>query len=232
MTLGLPADARSLSRRYVLVLAVAVLLGGCATSVNSLTQAEIGQIRINEIRVSYAANSEIQWEAAEEELAAQGTKAAKGARQREPLVTGSLGNETMNATMQKAAERGALARSAEGQAFLQRKVTDKIVTRLKSQLQPKFNGTRPLDVEVQVHAFVIPSTGQKIMLGGTNMLGAVTVLRDPKTGRELGKLDRLAGAATGNGWLGAAIEATLADPAEDRIVATYAEQVETWLLNK
>lgn len=232
---GVRPNAFQFSRRNAVLAVVGLVLSGCATSVNSLTDAEVGQIRINEVRVTYAADAKIYWEAAEEEFAAvqARTRPVKAAdRAREPIVTGSLGNDTMAATMEKAAARSALAQSPEGRTFLQRKVTDKISSRLNGQLKPKFNGSRPVNIEVHVVAFSIPSAGQKIALGGSNIMGAVTTLRDAATGRELAKLDRATGAATGNGWLGTAIEAAIAELPEDRIVANYAEQVETWLLKK
>lgn len=218
------------------LLCVAAIAGGCATSVNSLTDKEIGQLGIKEVRVTFTPDSQIYWEAAEEEFAAQPTKAGPRkavAATSAPVVTGSLGTDSMQASLQKASDRTALAQSPEGRAFLQRKVTEKITQRLNSQIKPKYNGSRPAYIEVQVVAFTIPSAAQKIVLGGTNMMGAVTTLRDAATGKELAKLDRLSAAATGNGWLGTAIEAAVAsEPAEDRIVANYADQVEAWLQKK
>lgn len=218
------------------VLLFAALAGGCATSVNSLTDKEIGQLGIKEVRVTFSPDAQIYWEAAEEEFAALQTKAVPrkvAAATGTPIVTGSVGTDAMQESLQKANERSALAQSPEGRAFLQRKVTEKIVQRLNGQIKPKFNGSRAAYMEVQVLGFTIPSAAQKIILGGTNMMGAVTTLRDAATGQELGKLDRLSAAATGNGLLGTAIEAAVAsEPAEDRIVANYADQVEAWLRKK
>ena len=75
---------------------------------------------------------------------------------------------------------------------------------------------------------MIPSAIQRIALGGTPLLGAITVLKDGSTGSELGKLDRQAAAYAGQGWAGVAVDQAFAD-LEDRVLDTYVSQVQTWL---
>ena len=79
----------------------------------------------------------------------------------------------------------------EAKAYVRNKLADAIKERLARDVQPKFRGTRSARLEIEVRTFHIPSPLQRVALGGVPTLGAVTILRDSKTGAELGKLDVL-----------------------------------------
>lgn len=201
-----------------------------------MSDAEIGQIRVAEIKVAFKPDASLQWQAAEEEFVALRALAepAKVSRRRRDTVSVGEGNEPLGATAAAAAERSVLAGSPEGRAFIERKLVDRIVAHARTHLQPKLQGNRPVVVEALVHGFIVPSAG---LLGGTNMLLVVTTLRDQATGREPGRLDRGTATSTGNGLLGRGrrgepLDPGRGSPAEDRLVANYIEQVEAWLLKR
>ena len=114
------------------------------------------------------------------------------------------------------------------QAYVRDKLTAMIKGRLQQAVLPKFKGSRAVRLEIEVHGFHIPSPLQRIALGGTPMLGTITVLRDAKTGKELGKLDRNNAAIAGNGILGVVVDQGFSD-LEDRVLDKYMENILAWL---
>lgn len=219
---------RALQRAAIVVMAasLAALLTACATAQLSLTGSEVRELRISDVRVKYAPQFVMVWEAAEEEFAARQPISKRPKIQR--ISTGD-GNAALEETLAKAAARAEIARSPEGRAYMRDKLTTLIKERAAEVLQTKFKGARPVILEVELVGFQIPSAGQKVMIGGSNIMGAITRIIDAGSGKELGKMDRGAAAATGGGLLGSAIEATMAAPAEQRLVANYIGQVDAWL---
>lgn len=92
-------------------------------------------------------------------------------------------------------------------------------------------GTREVKLEVEVHSFLIPTAIQRVVVGGTPMMGAMTYLRDARTGAQLAKLDRMASGMAGNGVLGVLVDQAFSD-LDDRVLDRWIEQVESWLLKK
>lgn len=83
-------------------------------------------------------------------------------------------------------------------------------------------------VHVTVHGFNIPSAARRVVLGGTPLLGAVTVLRDAQTGAELAKMDRVAAGYAGTGVLGVVADQAF-DDIHDRVLNAYSGQVLDWM---
>ena len=87
------------------------------------------------------------------------------------------------------------------------------------------------DADVAAQATAIPSAAQRIVIGGTPILGALRVLKDAKTGAVLAKLDQATATNAGNGLLGVAIEQALPE-IEDRLLAQFVTQTRSWLSKK
>lgn len=203
-------------------LAALVLLGGCATATMTLSQDELRSIRIERVDIVYAPDAVISWDKVEYEYVSsiQGAEKAK-----KPW------KQVANDEKAKWDEHSRIARSPEGQAHIRGKLTDEFKRRLGETVVPQFQGNRPVVLEVNVLSFSIPTAGERIMLGGSPVMGAVTVLKDARTGQELAKMDRAAGAAAGNGVLGVLVDQAFSD-LEDRLFNAYIDQLHDWMKSK
>lgn len=206
------------------VLAALIALAGCATIENPLSQQDIAALRLTEVEVKYAPDYHIHWLKAEQEYA---DKVKPGLRERSMQKEPGAGNVDQGDDPYLVA-----IKSPEGQAFIRERLTGALKDRVKSQIMPKLaSGTRVVKFEVEVHSFVIPSAVQRVVIGGTPMLGARVYLRDAKTGAQLAKLDRMAAGMAGNGALGVLVDQAFGD-LEDRVFDKWTENVESWLLKK
>lgn len=215
-------NARSVAKLIV----VAVLLAGCATSVNTLSKAEIATLNIASVDIRFAPDAHIWWGNAEREYAAQpGVQPASGAPKvprKETVETASLPGDHDGDDYREVMD------TAEAKQYLRDKLAGMIRARVQQTVLPKFRGTRNVRLEIVVHSFRIPSPLQRIALGGNPSLGAITTLRDAETGEELGKLDRAAASYAGNGVIGVLVDQAFSD-LEDRVLEQYVQNVVTWL---
>jgi hypothetical protein len=200
-------------------LAATVLLGGCATATMTLSQDELRSIRIERVEVVYAPDVVISWDKVEYEYVNSIKAAQKDAK---PW------KQVSNDEKAQWEEHSRIARSPEGQAHIRGKLTDEFKRRMGETIVPQFQGDRPVILEVNLLAFSIPSPGERIMLGGAPTMGAITVLKDAKTGQELAKMDRATGAAAGNGILGVLVDQAFSD-LEDRLFNAYIDQLREWM---
>jgi len=206
-------------RGMFLAVALAVALAGCATSMNSLSNVELEQILIESVDVRYAPDAVIWWGSAEREYAAKVTAEGKA-----PTKKGSNGLPKENS----ADDYREIMSTPEAQAYLRDKLAGLIKQRFSQDISPHFRGTRAMRVEVEVHSFTIPSPLQRVALGGTPMLFALTTLKDAATGKEVAKLDKGAAGMAFGGVLGVALDQALPD-LEDRVLNSYSENVSEWL---
>ena len=214
----------------VLLLCALSTVGGCATIHNPLTLQDIAALRIVDVRVTFKPDAHISWATAEQEFVDQ----AKTDRARDPKTRHKQTTHEENAygiVDPAAAEHQRLVASPEGKAFVQKKIAALIDTRLKRDIVPQFNGSRDARLEIVVVGFVIPHAVQRVVLGGVPVLGAITHLKDARTGAELAKLDQGASAYGGGGVSTLVVEA-LAAPLEDRLVDAYVANVRNWLTKK
>ena len=98
----------------------------------------------------------------------------------------------------------ALAATPEGKAFVRAKAASRVKEALDTGLKPALpSGTRPVKLEVTVHAFTVPSAIQRVLVGGQPVLNASAVLKDATTGEVLvSRPNTMAMAMSGNGWGG------------------------------
>jgi hypothetical protein len=199
-----------------------LLLAGCATSVNTLSQAELNALKLESVEVVYKGENVIWWGNAEREYAA---KAAN-----DPAVTKAKapGKAKAGEADDSADLHARLIESPEAKAYVRNRLTTAITERLTRIGQAHMHGTRPAKIVVEVHAFTIPSAAQRVVLGGAPQMLAVTLLKDARTGAELAKLDRATGAVAGNGILGVLVDQAF-DDLDVRLLDAYADQVRQWL---
>jgi hypothetical protein len=210
--------------RILIGIVLTTALAACATSVNSLTKAELETINIQAIDIKYKPDANIWWGNAEREYAA---KAAPASASTKP------GKSATNIKTVPGDDEGDAYRelmdTPEAKAYLRDKLAAMIKDRLNQKVLPKYRGgSRPVRLEIEVHSFFIPSPLQRAALGGSPTLAAVTVLRDATTGRELAKLDRMAAGYAGNGILGVVVDQAF-DDLEDRVLDNYVTNVLNWL---
>lgn len=202
------------------IFAFVLLLGGCATSTISLSLDELERIRIERIEVVYAPEASISWEKVETAYVEQVKAAAEKPKPWKQVLLED----------QRAEEESfqRIINSPEGQQHMRDTLAAEIQRRVGAAVTPKFQGTRPVILEVNVLVFSIPPAAQRVLLGGAPVMGAIAVLRDAETGEELAKLDRAAAAGAGNGVLGVLIDQALPD-LEDRLFDQYNRQLLEWL---
>lgn len=217
-------------RRILLAGAASALVAGCATSTNLLNEQEIAGLRIEKIEVLFKPDAQIWWgkpekEFVERELARRASQ--PGQKKRAPSVV-DVSDSGGNAI---SAEYNAIAESAEAKAYIRAELTRLVKERLEREVVPEFKGSRPVVLEITVVGFVIPSAAQRLVLGGNPVFTALRVLKDAKTGAELGKLDQATAAGAGQGIVGVAIEQALPD-LEERLLGVFVDQTKRWLLKK
>lgn len=212
-------------RAFLVLLAGAAALSGCATPQLALSPEERKSLRIDSVKVTFTPEASLWWGNAEREylakveanpashpLTAPGRKPKRG---EEPMDSAARAQEIMASPEAKAYMRDKLA------AMLQKHVEDKV--------KPKFaGGSRPVNVVIEVGSFTIPSAAQRLVLGGSPMMGSVTHLVDARTGTEIGALKRVTAAQAGQGVIGVAVEGALG-PLEDRVLDNYAEFLLRWM---
>lgn len=202
-----------------------LLLAGCATATLSLSPIERQALRIEAIKVEYAKDAGIWWGDAEREYLAKvdadpalyhGAAARKPKHDTEPVDSATRAQDIMS--------------SPEAKEYLRTKLAGMVQKRLEESVKPKFSGSRPAILVVEIHSFTIPSIAQRVVLGGGPIFAALTFLKDARTGAELGKLDRLAGAPAGSGVVGVLAEKAIgAGDLESRVLDTYVGNVLRWL---
>ncbi|MDX2264674.1 MAG: hypothetical protein NW215_06855 [Hyphomicrobiales bacterium] len=184
----------------------------------SLSKEELVGARVERVEIAYAPTAVIRWEEAEIEYAQKRDESA-----------GVKKKAWRHRTEEEAnAEREEVRSSPESEAYIRDKLGKLIQEKLNAKLSPRFQGSRGVVVHVTVHAFDIPSAARRVVLGGSPMIGAVTVLKDAKTGVELAKMDRLAAGYAGNGLLGVAVDQGFSDM-HDRALEAYSTQVLDWM---
>ncbi len=215
------ALARS-AGRIIVGIVVAAALAGCATSVNSLTTAEIETINIQSVDIKYTPGARIWWGTAEREYAA--TVAPPPAPKVKPTteIKSVPGDSDSDAYRE-------LMSTPEAKAYVREKLARMLKERLDRNVLPEYRGgTRPVRLEIEIKRFHIPSALQRIALGGSPGLLATAVLRDAATGKELARDERGAAAYAGNGIIGVAVDQAF-DDLEDRVIDRYAANVSEWL---
>lgn len=209
-----------------------LVAAGCAVNQNSLSVQDIAALRIVDVGITFKPDAGISWTAAEQEFVnAENARIAQNPKLRHKIKGDVRPGEFGVPNDPVAEERRRQIASPEGKEFVRKKIAAFIDARLRKDVAPEFQGTRDVKLEVVVAAFIVPDAVQRAVIGGTPVLGAITTLRDAKTGVELAKLDQGASTYAGNG-LAAIVDQAIAAPLEERLVDAYVDNVRRWLQKK
>ncbi len=216
--------------RRMIALLPLFLFGGCASEIPSPLGADaIKSMRLTDVAVTVAPDAEISWGNAEHEYVTA-HKASNPKPSKQPVVeTGSIHDPVGADT----SEANAIAATPEGKAFVRAKAASRVKDALDTGLKPALqSGTRPVKLEITVHAFSVPSAVQRVLVGGHPLLKASAVLKDATTGEVLvSRPNSVAVAMSGNGWAGVLVDQALSD-LDVRLAESYAEQYRRWLLHE
>ncbi len=213
--------------RALLLWAIALVAGACATIHNPLSQQDIAALRIVDVVITFKPDANVAWNAADQDFVAESN--ARNPKMRFKVKAPDHAIET-GGPDHEAIERHKLIASPEGREYVRKKTAGLIDKHLKRDIVPQLRGSRDARIEVTVFAFVVPDAVQRATLGGTPMLLALTTLKDARTGEELAKLDQAAAAYAGTGIVGALVDQAIAGPLEERVVDAYVTNVRRWLL--
>ncbi len=206
-----------------------LVAAGCATIHNPLSPQDVAALRIVEIRTTFEPGAAISWAAAEQEFVDQAkAESARSAKGRPKTTTYERLSEFGAAPDPAADEHRRLVASPEGKEYVRKRIVNLIESRLRRDVAPQLAGTRDVHLELNVVGFIVPHVVQRVVLGGTPVLGAITRLKDARTGAELAKLDQGASTYAGQG-LAAIADQAIAAPLEERLVDAYVTNVRQWL---
>ena len=193
--------------RLSFIVCVALTLAGCVTVSNSLTADDIKSLRYTGTTVSFDPQVAIWW--GDGERAYAGSKGLSDAQAADAIKT------------------------PEGKAYIHGQIASRVKAAMDRHLPEKLAGTRPVRVDVVVKSMTIPGAAQRIIIGGTYMIGAEINLVDAKSGKVLvSHPGVVAAAATGQGIAGAVVEGMVAQqPGVDRVIDNLAIGYGNWLKN-
>lgn len=191
--------------RAFFVAALAMLVAGCVTVSNTLTQQQVTGFRLVNVDVAYAPDARIWWGDGEREFAATRGMAAHDADK--------------------------VASTPEGVQYVRGRLTQKLVDSTRRNLAGDLAGSHPVRLQILVREVHISSPIQRILVGGGHLMKADVTITDAKTGRVLSSYPNLiASAVAGQGIVGAMVEHAAADAPIDRVVANFTTRYRKWLL--
>lgn len=206
-----------------LLLAAAVLLSGCVTSVNKLSDTELASLKIVGYDIRFTPDARIRWANARNDYLRRPEVAAEVKR-----VSKKAEERADDFEQDEAGATAKVMESPAARAYMRKRLSDLVKRHLDQGVRPHYQGTRPVKIDILINGFSIPSAVARVLIGGAPVFAAVTVLKDAKTGAELGKLDRVSAGYAGNGLLGVALDQAGSD-LEDRVLGNYARNILNWL---
>ena len=211
----------------VVALLGAVLLGGCATQSLSLAPSDIGQIKIVGIDIAWNPDAQIRWAEAEARFLQKIDASPELSKKYKATIQKARFTDN-NDDINQIAQSQAVLQLPEAKAHLQAEVNALLRKELTSRVLPRFQGKRAVRLRLTMVGFHVASAAQRVLVGVSHVMGAITEIVDEQTGRVLGKMDRGTGAADGNGVIGVLVSQAFEDPSI-RLAANYADQINAWL---
>jgi len=193
-------------------LVVALGLTGCVTTAeNSLSANDIASMKLTGVNVSFAPDAGVQWE---DGIRAYATSKA--------ITDDQIATAT---------------NTPEGKAYVLAMLAPVIRTGVTKSLNGKFNGTRPVRLDVVVKSFVLASAVQRILIGGGRGMVADANLVDARTGAIIVAYPQLIAATyAGQGIVGTAVTAAFDNASEqsvaEKLAYRYGEIYRLWLLHE
>ena len=192
-------------------LAMMLVLAGCKTIENSLSQNDVTAMKLSGVTVRFAPEAAIQWE--------DGIRA---------YATSKAISDDQIATA---------ANTPEGKAFVQNMLAPRIKTGLEQKVGPQLTGSRSVRLEIVIKSFLLPSAVQRVLIGGSRTMIADANLVDARTGALIiAYPDMVASLYAGQGIAGAAIQAAVDSSSQqtpaDKLVDQYGFLYANWLLRR
>jgi hypothetical protein len=192
-------------------LGIVLVLAGCVTAENSLSQNDIAAMKLTGVNVSYAPDAQVQWE--------DGIRSYATAK----AITD---DEIATAT-----------NTPEGKAYVRNMLAPKIKSGIEQKMAGQLNGSRPVRLEVVVKNFAIASAVQRILIGGGRGMIADANLVDARTGALIiAYRDLTVVLPVPGGLAGVAIQAAIDSASErspaDKLADQYGENYRNWLLRR
>jgi hypothetical protein len=184
-----------------------LILAGCANTEQAPKAADPGKLQISDMKFTFAPGFVMNWPQGERDYRAQlpPKRGAKGKAAKPP-------------------SDAAVLDAPDAQAYLRNQLAEVVSTKLQERVLPVFqSGTRAAVIEVEFFEFSVPEAAL-----GAGRLGAVTRLRDSKTGAEIAQLDLAKAGAAGSGWLGDGA-APSAVSQDGGATDAYVGAIERWL---
>lgn len=194
----------------VVALGAMLVLAGCVTVENSLSQNDLANMKLTAVAVSFAPDAQVVWE--------EGIRAYANAK--------TISDDQITAA----------ANTPEAKAYVQSLLAPRIKSGVELAMAGQLAGNRPVRLDIVVRSFSLPSAVQRVVIGGHRGMTADATLVDARTGAVIIAYPNLtAFLYTGQGIAGAIVQAAIDDsdkqsPA-DKVAVRYGETYRLWLLN-
>jgi hypothetical protein len=190
-------------------LAAMLVLAGCVTAENSLSQNDIAGMKLTGVTVSFAPNALVKWE--------DGVRAYAASK-------GGTDDQILG-----------IARTPEGRAYVQNLLASRIKAGLERTMAGQLNGPRPVRLEVK--RFDLPTAVENILIGGRRGMTADANLVDARTGALIvANPDLEAFMPSPGGLVGTAVQAAMDNASEqspaEKLINVYSEHYRNWLLRQ
>jgi hypothetical protein len=190
---------------WLAAIGAALALTGCVTVENTLTQNDIGNMKLTGVTVAFTPDARMQWD--------DGEQACSAANPQAPPARGR----------------------PEMRNCVQAMLVPKIKAGVEQAMAGQLIGSRPVRLDLVVRRFWIPSLAWNILVGYDNaQLIAAATLVDARTGAVIIAHPELnAFVPPANGVIGVAVQAAvnsaMRQTLEERLVTQYGKMYRDWL---
>lgn len=200
-----------LKRARLGAVALLLSLAGCVTVENSLSQADVSDMKLTGVSANIDPGALIIWE--------DGLRAYAAAK-------GVADDQIMG-----------IARTPEAKAYVQNALAARVKAGVEKVMAGTLVGRRPVRLEVTVRRFEIAGPLMSILIGGGRGMVADATLVDARTGAVIIASPKESVALpAGSGILGTAVQAAIDSSSDqsvtDKIIATFGRDYRRWLLRE
>jgi hypothetical protein len=186
-------------------------LAGCVTVENSLSEADVADMKLTAVSVNVDPNALIIWE--------DGARAYAAAK-------GVPDDQIMG-----------FARTPEARTYVRNALAARVKTGVERVMAGTLIGRRPVRLEVTVRRFEIAGPLMSILIGGDRGMTADATLVDARTGAVIITSPKESIALpAGSGLIGTAVQAAVDNASDqsvtDKVIATFGQDYRRWLLRE
>ncbi len=186
-------------------------LAGCVTVENSLSEADVADMKLTAVSVNVDPNALIIWEDGARAYAA---------------VKGVPDDQIMG-----------FARTPEARTYVRNALAARVKTGVERVMAGTLIGRRPVRLEVTVRRFEIAGPLMSILIGGDRGMTADATLVDARTGAVIITSPKESIALpAGSGLIGTAVQAAVDNASDqsvtDKVIGTFGQDYRRWLLRE